>query len=62
MFDAGYGRNPGASVNVVTKTGTNEFHGAAFEFFRNSVLNANDFFVNESLPVNGVPTEQAHRC
>ncbi len=48
MFDAGYGRNAGASVNVVTKTGTNDFHGSAFEFFRNTVLNANDFFLNRA--------------
>ncbi len=44
MFDAGYGRKPGAVVNVVTKSGTNQFHGTAFEFFRNTDLNANDFF------------------
>jgi len=44
MFDAGYGRKPGASVNVVTKSGTNQFHGDVFEFFRNTALNANDFF------------------
>ena len=44
LFDAGYGRNPGANVNVVTKSGTNQFHGTAFEFFRNTALNANDFF------------------
>ena len=41
-YDAGYGRGPGASVNVVTKTGTNQFHGDAFEFFRNTRLNANE--------------------
>src|SRR5271165_966591 len=44
QFDAGYGRNTGANVNVVTKSGTNQFHGSAFEFFRNTALNANDFF------------------
>jgi hypothetical protein len=44
MYDASYGRNPGANVNVVTKSGTNEYHGTAFEFFRNTVFNANDFF------------------
>jgi hypothetical protein len=45
-YDATYGRNPGANVNVVTKSGTNNWHGAGFEFFRNAKLNANDFFYN----------------
>ena len=44
QYDAQYGRNPGASVNVVTKGGTNNFHGSAWEFFRNSALDANDIF------------------
>src|SRR3954470_5857503 len=39
-FDAEYGRNSGAVVNVVTKSGTNNFHGNVYEFFRNKVLNA----------------------
>jgi Carboxypeptidase regulatory-like domain len=56
MFDAGYGRKPGANVNVVTKSGTNQFHGTAFEFFRNTALNANDFFRKVSPPVGGVAT------
>jgi Carboxypeptidase regulatory-like domain/TonB-dependent Receptor Plug Domain len=47
-YDAGYGRNPGANVNVVTKSGSNNFHGTAFEFFRNTALNANDWFRNFS--------------
>lgn len=45
-YDAGYGRGPGASVNVITKTGTNSFHGSGFEFFRNTKLNANDWIRN----------------
>jgi hypothetical protein len=45
-YDASYGRNPGANVNVVTKSGTNQFHGTAFEFLRDSIFNANDFFYN----------------
>src|SRR5437867_5754248 len=47
-YDSSYGRNPGANVNVVTKSGSNEFHGSLFEFFRNEHLNANDFFYNRS--------------
>ncbi len=54
LYDAGYGRTPGANVNVVTKSGTNAFHGTAFEFFRNTDLNANDYFRKISPPVNGV--------
>src|SRR5207253_7953277 len=45
-FDASYGRNPGANVNVLTKSGSNQLHGTLFEFFRNEDLNANDFFDN----------------
>jgi len=43
-FSAEYGRNPGAQVNVVSKAGTNELHGAAWEFLRNDALNARNFF------------------
>src|SRR5271166_2892768 len=43
-FDAEYGRNSGAVVNVVTKSGTNQFHGNIYEYFRNKVLNAQGFF------------------
>ncbi len=43
-FDAQYGRGVGGVVNVVTKSGTNEFHGTLFEFFRNYKLNAANFF------------------
>ena len=45
-YDASYGRNPGANVNVVTKSGSNTFHGGAWWFLRNEDLNANDFFEN----------------
>jgi hypothetical protein len=43
-FDAEYGRNSGAVVNVVTKSGTNQFHGDVYEYFRNKVLNAQGYF------------------
>ena len=48
LYDAGYGRGVGANVNVVTKSGSNAFHGTAFEFLRNEALNANDFFLNRN--------------
>jgi hypothetical protein len=43
-YSAKYGGNSGASVNIVTKSGTNELHGDAFEFVRNAVFNARSFF------------------
>ncbi len=43
-FTAEYGRNPGSQVNVVSKSGTNDFHGALWEFLRNDALNARNFF------------------
>jgi len=46
-FAPEYGRTPGAQVSVVTKSGTNTFHGTAFEYFRNDVLDANNWFANQ---------------
>ncbi|UWZ84607.1 carboxypeptidase regulatory-like domain-containing protein [Occallatibacter riparius] len=43
-FDAQYGNNAGAVVNVVTKSGTNNFHGDLFEFVRNGAFNARNYF------------------
>ena len=45
-FAPEYGRTPGAQISVVTKSGTNTFHGTAFEYFRNDKLDANDWFAN----------------
>jgi hypothetical protein len=45
-FAPEYGNTPGAQVSVVTKSGTNAFHGTAFEYFRNDVLDANDWFAD----------------
>jgi Carboxypeptidase regulatory-like domain len=54
QYDSSFGRNAGANVNVVTKSGTNDFHGTVFEFFRNDALNANDFFRNSAGQPRGV--------
>ena len=43
-YDASFGRNPGAQVNVILNSGTNDFHGSLFEFFRNTSLDARSFF------------------
>jgi hypothetical protein len=51
-FPAEYGRNSGAIVNMATRSGTNDFHGEAFEFLRNNALDARNFF-------NIVPNPQA---
>src|SRR5215471_7642478 len=45
-FAPEFGRTPGAQVAVVTKSGTNAFHGTAFEYFRNDVLDANNWFAD----------------
>jgi hypothetical protein len=45
-YDAQYGRTSGGIVNQVIKSGTNSLHGDLFEFWRNDVLNANNFFLN----------------
>jgi hypothetical protein len=46
LYDASQGRDGGGNVNAILKSGTRELHGDAYEFFRNTDLNANDFFLN----------------
>jgi hypothetical protein len=48
LYDASYGRYAGANISVITRTGSNAYHGDMFEFLRNDVLNANDFFANRT--------------
>jgi hypothetical protein len=43
-FDAAYGRGSGANIDVVSRSGSDQFHGSAWEFVRNNLFNANDFF------------------
>ncbi|MDQ2856526.1 MAG: TonB-dependent receptor, partial [Acidobacteriota bacterium] len=49
-YDATFGRNPGAQVNVILKSGTNAFHGSLFEFHRNGALDARNFFAPSGEP------------
>ncbi len=54
LYDASYGRNSGANINVVTRSGANVFHGTLFEFFRNDALNANTWERNRARQPRGV--------
>ena len=54
LYDAQYGRYGGGNINVITRSGGDQYHGAVFEYFRNDVLNANDYFrkqIDRSRPV-----------
>ena len=48
LYDASQGRNSGGNVNAIMRSGTKEFHGDIYEFLRNDVLNANDYFLNRA--------------
>lgn len=52
LFAAEQGRNPGATINVITKSGSNQFHGVAYEFLRNSSLDARSYFAD---PASATP-------
>lgn len=43
-FDAEFGRSPGAAVNVITRSGTNKYHGSAYEYIRNDLFNSQNYF------------------
>ncbi len=48
-YAAEYGRAAGGQIRIVTKGGSSEFHGAAYDYFRNSALNANTWSRNQSV-------------
>jgi hypothetical protein len=47
-FAPEFGRTPGAQIQIVTRSGGNQFHGDAFEYLRNNIFDANDWFANEA--------------
>jgi hypothetical protein len=57
-FAAEYGRNTGSVVNLVTKSGSNSLHGSAYEFFRNDVLDARNFFNDSDFPKSALRLNQ----
>jgi Carboxypeptidase regulatory-like domain/TonB-dependent Receptor Plug Domain len=54
-YNAEYGRSSGGQINVITRSGGSKFHGGVYEFFRNNVLDANDWLSKQSVP----PVERA---
>src|SRR5438309_1274357 len=48
LYDASQGRNAGGNINAILKTGTQTFHGDVYEFFRNTVLDANEYFLKQT--------------
>jgi len=56
MYDASFGKTGGAIVDVITKSGTNDFHGTLYEFFRNKVLNTNPGYAFPSNSLGGLTT------
>ncbi|MGD0942094.1 MAG: carboxypeptidase-like regulatory domain-containing protein [Terracidiphilus sp.] len=56
--EAEFGRSSGATVNIVTKSGTNNFHGSAFEYFRNDALTARNYFNTVDQPKNSFTNHQ----
>src|SRR5271154_6241126 len=59
-FEAEYGRSAGAVINIVTKSGTDGFHGSAFDYFRNTDLNARNYFNPAANEPGGQPQQPFH--
>jgi Carboxypeptidase regulatory-like domain len=54
-YNADQGEGSGAQVSLVTKSGTNNFHGSLYEYHRNTITSANDYFVKNAEAVSGAP-------
>jgi hypothetical protein len=57
-YSAEYGRNPGGQFSMVTRSGTNDWHGVAFEYFRNDALDANSWFNDNTVPATAKTAER----
>ncbi len=57
LYDASQGRNGGANIQVALKSGTKSYHGGAYWFHRNTILNANDWFLKRDQLANGDPNQ-----
>ncbi len=57
-YEAEYGRNSGAVINIVTKSGTNQFHGSALEYYRSGAMGARNYFNIDSQPKNPFTNNQ----
>ena len=60
-FAPEFGRTPGGQVSIVTRTGTNQIHGTLFDYLRNNVFDANDWFLNTIPPKAGIPQHPPER-
>jgi Carboxypeptidase regulatory-like domain/TonB dependent receptor len=59
-FEAEYGRSAGSTINIVTKSGGNDFHGSAFDYVRNTIFNARNYFNPSPNEPNGGPQQPFH--
>ena len=60
-FSAEYGRSDGSIVTVATRSGTDQFHGEVFDYFRNEALDARNYFNRSYNPTTGLPLVGGHR-
>jgi len=51
-FDAEFGRTPGGIVNMITRSGTDKYHGSAYEYLRNNMFDARNYFAASNVPLN----------